>query len=1206
MKKIYFLILVVLAAGPDLVVAQTLTLDYSTYLGGSGGDFGYSIDVDSEGSAWITGYTESVNFPTENAYQPVSGGGGKDVFVSKLSSGGSLLICSTYLGGGDDDYGTALAISEGSAWITGYTWSSDFPTENAYQPVFGGGTADGFLSKLSSGGSELLYSTYLGGGGNDYGQAVLIESGDIYMTGYTASTDFPTESPYQSSYGGGSVDGFVCKLSSSGSGLIYSTYLGGSAADWAFSLSLESGMVYVAGDTQSSDFPTSNPYQPSRGAGMDAFVTKLSSGGSWLSYSTYLGGSDTDRGDKISAESGTAYLIGRTYSADFPTKNAYQSSYAGGAGDAYVSKLASGGSCLLYSTYLGGSGEEWGYDISTESGTAYVSGATYSYDFPTMNAYQASYAGSGDAFVSRLSSSGTGLVYSTYLGGFSVDYGEGFSVEAGTAYVTGRTFSGDFPTVNAYQSSKAESYDAYISKLSFTTPTTTPAPSPSPTPENYVCELLLDYSTYLGGGGNDYGQDIAVGDDSATYVTGYTAASDFPTADAYQAIFSGGAYDAFLSKFSSDGQTLVFSTYLGGGGNDYGRGVDVGSDGRACVAGSTGSLDFPVENAYQAVSGGDSDAFVTLFSSSGSTLEYSTYFGGGGIDDGYAVALNTVGRVHVTGTTLSTDFPTRNAYQAGGGGDYDVFVAKFFSDGSSLVFSTYLGGAGYDAGRGIDVDDVYCASVAGYTASTDFPLENAYQASHGGGSYDAFAAKFNLLGNNLLYSTYLGGDGDDIGYDLALDSNRNAYVAGRTQSPDFPTRNPYQAFNRGLEDIFVTKLTTDGSGLEYSTYIGGTSSERGYGIAVGPDNSAYLNGYTISSVNYPLQNPYQPSFGGSYDFSVTRLSPAGSALIYSTYLGGQGRDEGRGIAVDTDGTACITGYTESADFPTADPYQATFAGNYDAIVAKFAWECHYTTPTATPSATPTATPTPTPRRFVPGDFSGDGTADIAVFRDTSGLWAVRGVSRIYFGSETDTAVPGDYDGDGTADLGVFRDTSGLWALRGLSRVYFGATGDDPVPADYDGDCTGDIAIFRDSSGLWALRNITRIYFGENGDLPVPADFDGDGRAEVTVFRDTSGLWAVRGVSRIYFGSETDTAVPGDYDGDGTADIAVFRDSSGLWALRGISRVYFGESADQPVPADYDGNATGDIAIFRETSGLWAVKGLTRVYYGTTGDIPVTR
>jgi len=240
------------------------------------------------------------------------------------------------------------------------------------------------------------------------------------------------------------------------------------------------------------------------------------------------------------------------------------------------------------------------------------------------------------------------------------------------------------------------------------------------------------------------------------------------------------------------------------------------------------------------------------------------------------------------------------------------------------------------------------------------------------------------------------------------------------------------------------------------------------------------------------------------------------------------------------------------------------------------------------------------------DYNGDGTSDIAIFRSSSGLWAVRGGTRAYFGTSGDDPVPGDYDGDGTTDIGVFRPLTGLWAVRGVTRSYYGIATDAAVPGDWDGDGTTDIGVFREASGLWAVSGVTRLYFGDAGDAAVPGYFAGDGSCGAGVFRESTGLWALMGVSRFYHGTSGDVPVPGDWDGDGAWEAGIFRSASGLWAIRGVTRTYFGGSTDDPVPVDYNGDGADDLGIFRDSSGLWAIMGISRIYYGSSGDTPVAR
>ncbi len=259
--------------------------------------------------------------------------------------------------------------------------------------------------------------------------------------------------------------------------------------------------------------------------------------------------------------------------------------------------------------------------------------------------------------------------------------------------------------------------------------------------------------------------------------------------------------------------------------------------------------------------------------------------------------------------------------------------------------------------------------------------------------------------------------------------------------------------------------------------------------------------------------------------------------------------------------------------------------------------------------TPTPGPTPTPAALIldSGDFDGDGTAEIAVFRPASGLWALRGLSRFYFGRPGDIPVSGDYVGEGTAFAAIYRPSTSLWAVRNLTRAYTSLFTSSlvPVPGDYDGDGACNVAIFHE--GFWVIHGLSRFWFGyPGGDRPVPGDYNGDGRVEVAIFRPASGLWAVRDVTRIYFGTSRDRPVPGDYLGAGFWVPAVFRPTTGLWAVCGWTRNYFGLGNDFPVPADFAGVGYDDSAVFRPATGLWAVRGLTRAYYGAPGDLPVTR
>jgi hypothetical protein len=397
--------------------------------------------------------------------------------------------------------------------------------------------------------------------------------------------------------------------------------------------------------------------------------------------------------------------------------------------------------------------------------------------------------------------------------------------------------------------------------------------------------------------------------------------------------------------------SLIYSTYLGGTGQDYGYGIAVDAAGSAYVTGYTSSNPFPTTlGAFQTgYAGGALDAFVTKLNPTGSALVYSTYLGGSGADYAYSIAVDATGNAYVCGYTNNgvTSFPTTlGAYQTIFGGSYDVFVTKLNADGKGLVYSTFLGGTGDDrSGNGIAVDAAGNAYVCGFTASdnTTFPLTSgAFQTTYGGGAFDAFVTKLNPTATApLLYSTYLGGGGNDYAQSVAVDTAGNAYVTGYTSSNDFPnTPGVFQpALNASL-DAFVTKLNPTGTApLIYSTYLGGSGDDRGIDIAIDAAGNAYVTGYTSSiAATFPwTPGAFQTAYGGgAYDAFVTKLNPTATApLVYCTYLGGSGEDQGLGIAIDATGNACVTGYTHSNDFPnTPGAYQTTLASAPDAFISR--------------------------------------------------------------------------------------------------------------------------------------------------------------------------------------------------------------------------------------------------------------------------------
>jgi hypothetical protein len=450
---------------------------------------------------------------------------------------------------------------------------------------------------------QITWSTYLGGSLADEAHGIAVDSaGSAYIGGIATSLDFPTQDGYQGTYGGGDDDAFVAKFTPDGSALVYSTYLGGSRADEAYSIAVDAaGDAYITGrtathDTDAVPFPIANALYPTfRGGADDAFVAELNPSGNGLVYSTYLGGgssSSPEWGTSISVTpEGAAYVTGLTNCTDFP--HIIGDPYGGGVKDAFVTAFAPGGSSLIYSRFLGGSGDDRGFGIAVDpNGNAYVTGSTTSDNFPLLNPIYSSRAGGTDAFLTELAPDGS-LLYSTYLGGSGTDVGMAVAVDAaGCAYVTGWTTSGDFPIVNAVFGSPAGGIDAFVAKV-----------DPGDT--------ALAYSTYLGGSGDDVGTAIAVDPISNAYVTGSTTSGDFPTLDPVQSAYAGGT-DGFVTELSPLGDELLFSSYLGGSAFDDLLGIAVPDDsGMVYLAGKSSSTDYPVLQAVQGSLRGVRNAVVT-------------------------------------------------------------------------------------------------------------------------------------------------------------------------------------------------------------------------------------------------------------------------------------------------------------------------------------------------------------------------------------------------------------------------------------------------------------------------------------------------------------------------------------------------------------------------------------------------------------------
>lgn len=456
------------------------------------------------------------------------------------------------------------------------------------------------------------------------------------------------------------------------------------------------------------------------------------------------------------------------------------------------------------------------------------------------------------------------LQYSTYLGGSLEDYGMDIAIDSsGDAYVTGYTSSCNFPVVSPLDVNSPISYngtfchnsrDIFVTKLT----------------SNSNGNASIVYSTFLGGSSSDFGRGIAVDSSNNVYITGDTYSSDFPVLLPIQ---NGGrlhgSNDAFVTKLRADGTNFWYSSYLGGNFADQANDIVVDSLGAAYITGSTvgnsplkkTEENFPVTSgAYQespnnnAVMG---DGFVSKLSPTGNSLEYSSYISGSNTESGNGIAVDGQGMVYVVGTTSSDNLipSTATGYQKALKGTQDAFLMKFnFAATSPLVYGTYLGGStGYDYGEAVAVDSDFSAYVTGATASTDFPVTTYAKQKKKGWVYDyfekdAYVTKFSTDGANLLYSTYLGGSSDDWGYGIAVDSSRRAYVTGYTKSESFPKYDSIKTITyTGDQDGFLTCVNADGSDWVYSTVFGGSNSEVSHAVAVSGDgNTVYITGWTNS------------------------------------------------------------------------------------------------------------------------------------------------------------------------------------------------------------------------------------------------------------------------------------------------------------------------------------------------------------------------
>jgi hypothetical protein len=453
--------------------------------------------------------------------------------------------------------------------------------------------------------------------------------------------------------------------------------------------------------------------------------------------------------------------------------------------------------------------------------------------------------------------------------------------------------------------------------------------------------LIIDpliYATYIGGNHYDEAYSVAVDASNNVYVSGFTYSTNYDiTAGAFQTT-KAGDWDVFVSKLNADGTNLIYSTYIGGNGSDFAVSNAVDANNNLYITGYTTSTDYiTTTGAYQTINNGGVDGFITKLNASGTALIYSTYIGGNNGDYSRAIAIDNSNNAYITGNTNSNNFATSiGAFQNLYNGLNDIFVCKLNESGTTLIYSTYIGSFNNEYGQSIALDNSGNAYITGWAHFGFITTPGAFQTIIGGGN-DVIVVKLNSLGTALIYSTFIGGNSADAGYDIALDASNNAYITGDTESSNFKvTPNVLQNNHEGgWTDAFVTKINTTGTALIYSTYLGGNGDDTAHSIAVDSNDNAYITGRT-ESTNFDITSgAFQTTNAAGRDVFASKLNATGSALLYSTYIGGNNNDVGLSIALDTSTNAYITGLTWSTNlYTTTGAFQTVNSGTRDIFVFK--------------------------------------------------------------------------------------------------------------------------------------------------------------------------------------------------------------------------------------------------------------------------------
>ena len=854
------------AYDPGYALTIDPSLYWNTFLGGASDDLAFGITVDGGGNIYVTGESNTTwGLPVRDYTSNY------DAFVAKLDSSGAL-TWNTFLGGNGYERGYGITVDGGgNVYVTGYSNSGWGSPKRAFTANY-----DAFAVKLNSSGG-LTWNTFLGGSGHDEGRGIVVDgTGNILVVGFsTASWDVPLRA-----YSGG-YDAFGAKLKPTGD-FSGNTFLGGAGDDYGDGVTMDgNNNIYLTGYSSAAWGCTTPCTARAYTGNLDAFAAKLDGSNGALTWNTFLGGSGYDFGTHIVVDAGgtTLYVAGYSTAAwnctpSCTTVRAYSAGY-----DTFAAKLNATTGALTWNTFLGGSGTDESFGIAVDGvGNIYVSGtssATWGGPLHTFG------GGSNDVFAAKLSSSGA-LTWSTFQGGSGIDCSYGIAVNAGgNVFLTGGSTAIWGSPVQAYTGGD----DALVVKLN--------------------TSGTLAWNTFLGTGGSDVGNSIALDGSGNIYVTGNSSAYWGSPVQAP----AGGA-DAFVAKLDSSG-SLAWNTFLGGSGTDHAHGIAADGNGNVYVVGESSATWGGPLIAY---AGGSHDAFAAKLNASTGALTWNTFLGSGSADYGNSIAADTSGNLYVTGYSDANWGNPKRAFT----GVKDAFAAKLNASTGALTWNTFLGGGGEDYGKSITVDTSGNLYVTGEsTAAWSCTAACTVQSYTAG--WDAFLAKLTTFGV-LTWNTFLGGSGDDYGNAVAVDGGGNVYVAGSSSDT---WGSPIIDYNAN-SDGFAAKLNASTGVMNWNTFLGGSGYDEGMGIAVDTSGNVYITGCTYGSWGSPVR-----AYTGLMDASVIKLNSSG-VLTLLTFLGGSGYDYGTGIALDGNRRAYVTGFSSAT---WGSPVHA-YTGGEDVLVAK--------------------------------------------------------------------------------------------------------------------------------------------------------------------------------------------------------------------------------------------------------------------------------